>query len=180
MRHAGAAAHLALGLLPLAGVAAVAAAPAGGRVELVAGDGLNEPFGVAVVSPTDVWATGQTFDGFAYRTYAQRFACPPQQPTMHVASIDPRLGETKVIARITIEDGDGSPVPGAIVTVEVTLPNASKLTRTGTTDSLGQATVAVPRSQSGLYVFTVTSVAKTGFTYDPSANEETSDSIIVP
>jgi DNA-binding beta-propeller fold protein YncE len=47
VRRAGAAAHLALGLLLLAGVAAVAAPPAGGRVELVAGDGLNEPFGVA-------------------------------------------------------------------------------------------------------------------------------------
>jgi hypothetical protein len=32
---------------------------------------------VAVASPTDVWAVGQTFDGFAYRTYAQRFACLP-------------------------------------------------------------------------------------------------------
>jgi DNA-binding beta-propeller fold protein YncE len=47
VRRAGAAAFLALGLLSVAGVAAVAAPPAGGRVDLVAGDGLVEPFGVA-------------------------------------------------------------------------------------------------------------------------------------
>jgi len=41
-----AAARLALGLLSLSGAAAVAAPPGKARVELVAGDGLNEPFGV--------------------------------------------------------------------------------------------------------------------------------------
>ena len=141
---------------------------------------INEPVGAAAASPTDVWATGQFFDGFAFRTYSQRYACPPQQPTMHVGAIVPRLAETRVGARVTIEDAAEAPVPGAVVTVEVTLPNSSKLTRTGTTDSLGRANVAVPRSQSGLYTFTVTGVAKAGFLYDPSANEETSDSIVVP
>ena len=47
MKPAGAAAaRLALGLLSLSGAAAVAAPPGKARVELVAGDGLNEPFGV--------------------------------------------------------------------------------------------------------------------------------------
>jgi sugar lactone lactonase YvrE len=47
VKPAAASARLALALLSLAGAASVAAAPpAKGRVELVAGDGLNEPFGV--------------------------------------------------------------------------------------------------------------------------------------
>jgi sugar lactone lactonase YvrE len=45
--RAGRAALVLAALVPLAGAAAPAAGPAAGRVELVAGDGLNEPFALA-------------------------------------------------------------------------------------------------------------------------------------
>ena len=72
------------------------------------------------------------------------------------------------------------PVPDASVTLDVTLPNATVLTIHGKTDSDGKAVLSTLTPTTGLYTFTVTDVSKPGVEYDPSQNNETSDSEMIP
>jgi subtilisin/minor extracellular protease Epr len=107
--------------------------------------------------------------------------------TMHVGSIDMskqtigrrRLSWTRAVAVVTILDADGNPVEGTTVYGHwsgLTSGNAF-----GTTDSNGRATFKSRyiRNASGVFTFTVDNVIKEGWTYDSSANKETSDSITV-
>ena len=73
-----------------------------------------------------------------------------------------------------------APVAGATVTVVITTPNGSEVTRSRSTNSQGVAPFSVSARTSGTYTFTVTNAVKTGLTYDPAANAETTDSITVP
>jgi hypothetical protein len=142
----------------------------------------NELTGVAAVSATDIWAVGDTTDGvIGVNTLVARYsaACPG---TMHVSSITPSFKPRSgtVSAAVTIVDASEAPVPGATVNVNVTLPNNSVVGRVGTTNASGMATVSVNNAVSGTYTFTVTDVSKTGSTYAPASNVETSDVIVVP
>ena len=107
--------------------------------------------------------------------------------TMHVAGIEMSTGSKVAgrntfvwaIAAVTIVDGSGSPVEGA--TVSGHWENATTDSDTGTTDANGQVSLQsdqVKTPPSGTtFTFVVDSVAKDGWTYDSSANVETSDSI---
>ena len=99
---------------------------------------------------------------------------------MHVQSIVMALvsRNTQATARVTILDGTGKPVAGATVKGQwlglVTNGDSSKTTATD-----GTALFYSGRSSShGTFTFCVTSVTKTGMTYDASANGETCDSVI--
>ena len=87
---------------------------------------------------------------------------------------------SKVRAAVTIAEASAAPVSGATVTVVITTPTGSQLTRSALTNSRGVAAFSVSASPSGTYTFTVTNVVKSGLTYDATANVETTDSIIVP
>jgi hypothetical protein len=84
------------------------------------------------------------------------------------------------IATVTIVDAEGKPVSGALVYGQWS--GATSDTDSGATDSSGQMTFKSDRLRdppSGItFTFTVTAVVKDGWTYDSSANVETSDSII--
>lgn len=109
--------------------------------------------------------------------------------TMHVLAIDMALSTrtagrnkfTKALATITIVDASGNPVEGA--TVYGSWSDATTDTDSGVTDSEGKVTLVsdeVKNPPSGTtFTFTVDDVVKSGWTYDPSGNKETSDSIIV-
>ena len=94
---------------------------------------------------------------------------------MHVASMAvtrQTVGGGRVVgaASIAIVDQNGSPVAGATVTAGFTGPSSG--TATGTTGTNG---IAVLQSKAvknpvGEWCFTVTDVAKTGATYDATAN----------
>jgi len=106
--------------------------------------------------------------------------------TMHVASIDMSLKtagpNTNAIALVTIVDATGAPVGDAIV--EGHWSDATSDTDSGLTDTSGEVALdsdKVKSPSSGtVFTFTVDDVSLTGWTYDPAANVETSDSIIVP
>lgn len=111
--------------------------------------------------------------------------------TVHVASIDmslrtKRAGKkntfTSAVAIVTIVGASGSPAEGA--TVYGSWSGATSDTDSGITDSAGRVTLqsnAMKNASGGItFTFTVDDVAKSGYTYDPTQNAETSDSITVP
>ena len=109
---------------------------------------------------------------------------------LHVASIDISLSDrtagkntfTRATAVVTIVDAAGIAVEGA--TVYGTWSNATSDTDSGVTNANGQVSLEsneVKNAKSGTtFTFTVDNVELTGWTYDPSANNETSDSKSVP
>jgi len=103
---------------------------------------------------------------------------------MHVSAIDMSLKEAgpnvNAIAVVTIVDASGAPVSGA--TVYGHWSGATSDSDSGITDDNGQVTFKSDRvknpSPGTAFTFTVDNVAKEGWTYDESANVETSDSIV--
>lgn len=106
--------------------------------------------------------------------------------TMHVAGIGMSLGSRSAgpnrfvwaIAKVTIVDESGGPVEGA--TVNGHWQGATTDSDSGTTGANGQVSLrsdSVKNPPAGTrFTFVVDSVAKDGWTYDSSANVETSDS----
>ena len=106
--------------------------------------------------------------------------------TMHVASIEMSTGSKVAgrntfvwaIATVTIVDGSGVAVDGA--TVSGHWEGATADSDSGTTDDNGQVSLesdSVKNPAAGTtFTFVVDSVAKDGYSYDSSADVETSDS----
>ncbi len=118
--------------------------------------------------------------------YANNGNAPPSPPagTLHVEDIamftEPAKGNRwKAVADVLIHDDEGQPVSEASVSGSWSgLVSGSSTAITG---SNGVATLKSPKTKkSGEIVFTVTNVTKDGFTYDPDANLETSDSVTGP
>jgi hypothetical protein len=99
--------------------------------------------------------------------------------SLHVSGITPSAASGSVKASVSIADNTGAPVGGAAVTVSITRPGGTQLTQTKTTTTAGSAVFRTPSTGPGTYTFTVTKVSKAGFTYDSTANTETSDSITI-
>jgi hypothetical protein len=146
-----------------------------------ASDVIDELADVAAVSPTDVWTVGQSAGFFTFNTLTMH-RTSTCGATMHVSAITPKFVSKNhtVQAAVTIKDANGIAVAGAAVTVVVTKPGGSQVTLTRTTNTQGTASFSTSATASGSYTFTVTGVVKTGFTYDPAANAETSDIVVVP
>jgi serine protease len=114
-----------------------------------------------------------------------------EKPTlvMHVASIDMVLSTktagintfTKALATVNIVDANDEPVEGA--TVYGPWSGATSDSDSGITESNGSITLEsdeVKNAKSGTtFTFTVDSVMKADWSYDKSANVETSDFIII-
>ena len=104
---------------------------------------------------------------------------------IHVFSIDMSFKTAGInvsaVATVTIVDETGTLVEGA--TVYGHWSDATSDSDSGITDSSGTVGLKsnkVKKPSSGTtFTFTVDNVEKAGWTYDPSANEETSDSILV-
>jgi len=105
---------------------------------------------------------------------------------MHVADIEIHLSTknagknifTRANATVTIVDASNVAVQGA--TVYGSWSGATSDTDTGVTDSFGKVTLSsdgVKNASVGTtFTFTVDNVVKSGWTYDPDTNVETSDS----
>ena len=104
--------------------------------------------------------------------------------TMHVSAIDmsytKKGGNVTVYTTVTIVDSANQPVSGATVYLRMTLPDGSTASGSGATGSNGQVTFSIKTRLTGTYVSEVTNVTHPTLTYDPSANAETRDSIVVP
>ena len=101
---------------------------------------------------------------------------------MHVFAIDMwytsvNRNKGTVDTRVTIVDDAGSPVPGAIVYLEMTLPGGGTASGSGETGTDGTVTFSlnIKVTATGTYESTVTNVTHATFTYDPGANVETSE-----
>jgi len=103
---------------------------------------------------------------------------------MHVSDIEmwynKRGSNYYIYTKVTIFDSEGVTVPEATVTVDMTLPDGSIVSSASTTNGDGTVTFTLKSKQTGTYTSKVTNVVKTDWTYDSSANEETSASITVP
>jgi hypothetical protein len=119
---------------------------------------------------------------------AEVSATPEESQTIHVEAIamtlEPAGKNTKAVATVLIHDGSEAAQPAALVVGdwdfngEVIQTGAS-----GTTDSSGTAVIMSPpkKAKSGdTFTFVVTDVVLTGYTYEPSDNKESQDSIILP
>ncbi|MEW6448257.1 MAG: S8 family peptidase [Bacillota bacterium] len=116
------------------------------------------------------------------------FTTPPAPAnSMHIASITMSaynyqykgINYRYAKALVTVVDRDGKPVSGATVSGHWSGLTTGSDTRV--TNTSGQVNVMsdwVPNS-SGTFTFTVDNVNLSGYTYDPAANAETSDSISV-
>jgi hypothetical protein len=105
---------------------------------------------------------------------------PPPTNTMHVGNLD-GLATSQVrtwTAVITVQIVAGSaPVSGAQVTG--TFSGATKASSC-TTGSTGSCTLTKSKLRTGSVSFTVTGVTRSGFTYDPSANQKTTVTVAKP
>jgi PKD repeat protein len=102
---------------------------------------------------------------------------------MHIGGISMALvsGGSGTSARATVRilNPSGLPVQGATVTANWT--GLVKSTSTATTDANGYAVLTSRASRKrGTFTVTVTGVSRSGYTYNPSANVESTKSIVVP
>ena len=89
-----------------------------------------------------------------------------------------RNGQAKATAAVTVVNGNGQAVAGAVVTGDWS-GLVSRKGASASTGSNGVASLVSPntRATSGSFVFTVTGVSLAGHVYQPATNTETSDSI---
>ncbi|MBD3407962.1 MAG: S8 family serine peptidase [Candidatus Lokiarchaeota archaeon] len=108
--------------------------------------------------------------------------------TMHVASIAMSYEEVRwwfwvigydVYTEITVHDGNGNPLEGVTVYLEMTLPDGSTATGNADTGTDGTVTFVLEQGDSGTYTSTVTDLQKTGYSYVSSDNVETSESLTI-
>ncbi|MFC2032325.1 S8 family serine peptidase [Chloroflexota bacterium] len=107
---------------------------------------------------------------------------------MHVASIDMSIATrtagrnifTSGTATVTVVDANGFPVEG--VTVYGQWSGLTSDSDSGITNASGEVTLTSDsvKNSSGTFTFTINDIIKDGWTYEPSANIETSDSITAP
>jgi len=120
--------------------------------------------------------------GIAVRLVTVSNVAPPN--TIHVAAIVMALqktgSSTAASATVTIVDNNGSPVRSAAVSG--TWSGLTSGSSSGTTSKTGtvKLTSKSVRNAHGTFTFTVTSVSRSGYTYNPAGNVETSDFITVP
>ncbi|MFN7506122.1 MAG: hypothetical protein ACK5Q1_11250, partial [Limnobacter sp.] len=85
-------------------------------------------------------------------------------------------GQRYATATVTIRDSNGNSVPNAAVTgfwSGVVTGSVS-----GVTDSSGRITLKSPNSKrGGTFTFSISSVTKSGFVYQPANNAMTSNSV---
>ncbi len=119
---------------------------------------------------------------------AEVSATPEESQTIHVEDIAMSLGQAgknwKAVATVLIHDGSDAAQPGALVVGDWYFKGS--LIQTGgsaTTDGSGHAVLLSPpkKAKSGdTFTFAVTDVVLTGYTYEPSDNKESQDSVTLP
>jgi N-acetylmuramoyl-L-alanine amidase len=113
---------------------------------------------------------------------------PPPTPepgaSMHIGAIE--MGYTRqganysVHTQVTVLDGDGAPVPGAVVALTTAEPDGAVNSFTGTTGVDGAVAFSLRSKLLGTYVSTVTAVSKDGWDYEPASNLVSEAQLLVP
>lgn len=126
---------------------------------------------------------GQKSDPASATTYGEN--------SMHVASIDMWYQTVRwwwfvigydVFTKVTVHDGSGNALEGVTVYLEMELPGGGIATGSANTGADGSVTFVyeASSSQKGTYTSTVTNLVKSGYTYVPDDNVQTSESLNVP
>lgn len=106
------------------------------------------------------------------------------EPAMHVQSIEMGHGELGtrylVATLVAIVDSAGDPVSEAVVSLDIELPGGRVVNRQAATNLSGWCRVLLWSRQEGTFTATVTEVSKSGWLHDSAADEETSETHIVP
>ena len=103
---------------------------------------------------------------------------------MHVEAVEMwaanRGPSTFVFTKVTIHDQHGTPLPGAVVSLETTQPKGPVVTQTGMTGAGGTVTFQLRAKASGVYKSVVTDVSMSGWGYTAGANVEDWATVEVP
>lgn len=97
--------------------------------------------------------------------------------TLHLYRLTPSWsassppGTYKVTATASVHNQDHGAVSGVTVSGKWKLPDGSVLQKSAVTNPKGMAPFSLTSSLTGVYRFCVTGVQKSGYTYDPAANE---------
>ena len=127
-----------------------------------------------------VWAAnGSSLVGFTPSRFQQRLLqCEPCiDQFLHInkskinAAPAARPGYWKVVFAARIHDQDHAPAGGATVLGTWTYPDGSTHDKSYVTDALGRCKFPIKEPQTGTYTFCITDIQKTGYAYDPAANE---------
>lgn len=108
----------------------------------------------------------------------------PGEDSIHVSAID--MWYTKVsrkytvYTQVTIVNQGNVPVSGATVTISLAIPGGSTATGTATTGTDGTVIFSYTSKNVGTYTSSVTNVTHSTYSYNASANAETSESLTVP
>lgn len=156
-----------------------------GRINACKAVGGNCPYGGEQPTPTPTHTATPTPTPTPTAT-----PTPGPGGTMHVHAIDMKLGTvqrgpnlwTYAIATVTIVDQSGSPVEGA--TVSGYWSGATSDSDSGVTGADGAVSLESDKAKNAptgtTFTFTVDDIVLSGWTYDVSANIQTTDSIAVP
>lgn len=102
---------------------------------------------------------------------------PVATPQMGVSNIAMLLVSNWTVASVNVKDAHGNPVAGAVVSGAWS--NLTASSATATTDATGKANLrSTVATRRGTFVFTVTGITRSGYSYAPALNVETSDSIV--
>lgn len=154
--------------------------------QLTAADGTTgDQFGTSVALSSDSIVVGAWADdvgGNVDQGTAMVFSQPAA--SLHVIKIVPKYrpqgSKNKVIGQVGIADANGSAIDGVTVSVDLAAPNGQHKLLQGVTDIQGRTQVTAVSPLHGTFTFCVTDANKSGYTYDPTQNVETCDSVTVP
>lgn len=103
---------------------------------------------------------------------------------MHVESVEMwaanRGPSTFVFTEVAIHDQHGTPLSGAVVSLETTQPKGPVVSQTGMTGADGTVTFQLRVKASGTFESTVTDVSMSGWNYTTGANVEIGETLDVP
>lgn len=152
------------------------------------GTGINPTHGYGTVGMYTVVLTVTDNDGLIDTDEVIVTVTEVAANVMHVASIDMSVTTrtagrnifTSGIATVTVVDANGVPVEG--VTVYGQWSGLTSDSDSGITDASGEVALTSDRVKngSGIFTFTIDNLEKSGWEYNPSSNEETSNSITAP
>jgi PKD repeat protein len=100
---------------------------------------------------------------------------------LKIHKANPRPGVFKILTMLRVHDESHAVVPGVTVFSQWTRPNGSTVDQQAVTSVLGRAIFAQRFFEAGTYQFCVLTMTKSGYTYDPAANEQPAcKSVVVP
>lgn len=131
----------------------------------------------------DYWTWGRINAARAVGDGVIEEPTPEPLETMHVSDItmwSERKGSSySIYTRVSVVDENNVAVSEATVYLTTTLPDGSSESNSRNTGGNGEVVFKVRARQTGTYISTVNNVVREDWTYDPSGNLETNETLTV-